>query len=313
MSEKIKIILISGYGRSGSTLIDKLIGHIDQFVSVGELNNIWERAVGGNELCECESPFRECSFWSEVMRVAFGKEWILDGPALNALMWQVCHPLRFMQLAGWMRKGERYRQKQDRYLQYLDRLYRGIHKVSGGKIIVDSSKNPFHGFFVKSLPGYDVRVIHLVRDSRAVAYSWKKRLNYLPERDECLKPRGFFRSMVAWLGSNIFAEVLATQSLYSCLLRYEDFSAYPERTLKTVFETLNVRSVKMPFLNAGIAQLSLNHMVAGNPSRFKKGDIRIECDNAWVSGLSWLEKLYVSLLTWPWLVRYGYLSRSQIK
>ena len=36
LSQKIEVLLIAGYGRSGSTLLDRILGQIDQFVSVGE-------------------------------------------------------------------------------------------------------------------------------------------------------------------------------------------------------------------------------------------------------------------------------------
>ena len=34
---RTKVLFIGGYGRSGSTLLDRLLGQIDGFVSVGEV------------------------------------------------------------------------------------------------------------------------------------------------------------------------------------------------------------------------------------------------------------------------------------
>src|SRR3712207_200886 len=54
----------------------------------------------------------------------------------------------------------------------LERLYRAIQKVSGAAVIVDSSKRSTYAVLLSLLPFADLRVVHLVRDSRAVAYSW---------------------------------------------------------------------------------------------------------------------------------------------
>ncbi|WP_420910932.1 sulfotransferase [Thermus thermophilus] len=38
--EKVKVVFIGGYGRSGSTLLDRMLGQVEGFVSVGELRHI---------------------------------------------------------------------------------------------------------------------------------------------------------------------------------------------------------------------------------------------------------------------------------
>ena len=42
---------IAGYVRSGTTLLDRILGNLDNCTSVGELNFIWERSLARNELC----------------------------------------------------------------------------------------------------------------------------------------------------------------------------------------------------------------------------------------------------------------------
>src|SRR4028119_1802817 len=56
----------------------------------------------------------------------------------------------------------------------LERLYRAIQRVSGAGVIVDSSKRFSYAVLLSLLPFGDLRVVHLVRDSRAVAYSWAR-------------------------------------------------------------------------------------------------------------------------------------------
>ena len=48
------------------------LGQIHGFYSTGELRFIWSRGFGQNQLCGCGKPFRECEFWTEVVKEALG-------------------------------------------------------------------------------------------------------------------------------------------------------------------------------------------------------------------------------------------------
>ena len=71
-TNKVKVLFIAGPGRSGSTLLDMLLGQINGCYSTGELRFIWSRGFEQNQLCGCGKPFRECEFWTEVVKEAFG-------------------------------------------------------------------------------------------------------------------------------------------------------------------------------------------------------------------------------------------------
>jgi hypothetical protein len=60
------------------------------------------------------------------------------------------------------------------YREVLGRVYRAVRSVSGASVIVDSSKYATYGGLLAGVPGLDLRALHLVRDSRAVAYSWRR-------------------------------------------------------------------------------------------------------------------------------------------
>ena len=55
----VKVVLIVGRGRSGSTILDNVLGGIEGFVSVGELHNLWRRAILKGRLCGCGVPLVE--------------------------------------------------------------------------------------------------------------------------------------------------------------------------------------------------------------------------------------------------------------
>ncbi len=81
-ANKVKVLYILGAWRSGTTLLDRLLGQVKGFFSTGEIKVIWDRVFGhvwglgeysGEDvLCGCGIPFKSCPFWTGVFRQAFG-------------------------------------------------------------------------------------------------------------------------------------------------------------------------------------------------------------------------------------------------
>src|SRR6476469_754930 len=55
------VLFIAGWGRSGSTLLDRMLGQVPGVFSAGELRDIWDRGVREDRLCGCGQPFHECA------------------------------------------------------------------------------------------------------------------------------------------------------------------------------------------------------------------------------------------------------------
>src|SRR4051794_1644797 len=55
-----------GISRSGSTLLDRLLGEFSGAISLGEVHQIWARGYLSNHLCGCGLAFQDCPFWREV-------------------------------------------------------------------------------------------------------------------------------------------------------------------------------------------------------------------------------------------------------
>ena len=62
----LRIIYIVGAGRSGSTVLDTVLGNHPDAVSVGELSNLHRSGWVNNEFCACGEPADGCGFWNEV-------------------------------------------------------------------------------------------------------------------------------------------------------------------------------------------------------------------------------------------------------
>ena len=77
----LKVLLIAGCGRSGSTLLSATLGQVEGLVSVGELTNLWPWILEDLYPCMCARPFPECPFWSRVLDPD-----LVDGPAVEAVV-----------------------------------------------------------------------------------------------------------------------------------------------------------------------------------------------------------------------------------
>ncbi len=309
---KIPVLLIACAGRSGSTLLDRIIGMHDGFCSAGELRYIWERSFGENQLCGCGLPFDDCAFWGEISRGVFGTEAAQVEAATAASLQRSLDDLRS---APWLLQSHRpafHRAALHIYSQLIERLYQGILQVSRDRVIVDSSGDPTHGLILSQIPSIELHVVHLVRDPRAVAFSWT-RARRRPEihwTAENMPIAHVKTSATQWMMHNTIAELLSQSSASYCRLRYEDFVANPDAALSKIllpYDWIHVRP-------SGIAErkivLEPAHTVSGNPMRFKHGSLTIQLDDEWRRAMRPRDRRWVTAITWPLLTRYGYLLRS---
>src|SRR5204863_6860677 len=104
---------------------------------------------------------------------AFGGFENVDAGAISRNQRLVDSPISIPRVltGGWT---PTFRRRMGVYTTELRRLYAAIRDVSGAEYLIDASKDPQHAFILRTIPGFDVRVLHLIRDSRAVAYSWRR-------------------------------------------------------------------------------------------------------------------------------------------
>jgi len=63
----VKVLYIAGETRSGSTLLDCMLGETGSFFSTGELFLIWRQGFMQDLLCGCGKKIRDCEFWGAVI------------------------------------------------------------------------------------------------------------------------------------------------------------------------------------------------------------------------------------------------------
>ena len=303
----MKILYVVGLGRSGSTILSNSLGQIGGYFSAGELNFIWKHNVLENRLCGCGRPFRECPVWARVMDEAFGG---MDGVDPREMMRLQNSGTRTRHIPLMLTKRGRRRLagRVQKFLINYGRLYEAIGAVTGSRVIVDSSKEPAHGFAMGMIPGLEFYVLHLIRDPRAAAYSWSKKKPQ-PDTDarEHMVRFSPAKSSALWDSWNASAEALWRRAPQRYLrLRYEDFVADPRRSFEKILDLVGERDAEPPLVGEREVKLGVSHTVSGNPNRFETGAVELRPDHAWISAMSPRDKALVTALTTPLLQRYGY-------
>jgi hypothetical protein len=306
-SEKLRVVYIAGMGRSGSTILGRLLGLNEGWFCAGELSEIWHRSLEPDWLCGCGTPLNKCQFWNSVFEDAFGGIDRVPRHAVARERSRFEHyryiPLMF---AAWGRRMLASRLAT--YVDAIEKLYRSIAAISRSRVIVDSSKFPSYGFVVLGLiPGIEPRLVHLVRDPRAVAYSWQRRKLRTDTNSEAYMPRMTpYRSSLRWSAENIGSEALRFPGTKRSLrLRYEDFVRAPERRRDEIFGLVGEAHSQAPQAT-GRFDLVRDHSVSGNPDRVNTGKVILREDDEWKTAMGRWQKLMVAATTWPLLLRYGY-------
>lgn len=297
-----KVLFIGGYGRSGSTLLDRVLGGVDGLFSVGELRHVFREGYVENRLCGCGEPFRQCEFWRAVSDRAFGGIEAFDAEAMLALQRRVDQWWRLPRLVGDDRRGRRGAELRS-YRDALRDLYVAIAAESGAGVIVDSSKDVSHGYVLRGV-GEPVQpyVLHLVRDSRAVAHSWQRR-KFNPGSGEDMDRWGVVRTSAEWTAINALTAIHAQLGARYRLLRYQDFVADPAAVVGEVVDFLG-EPPREPRISARrTVELGTDHTVAGNPIRFARGPLEVRSDDEWRTRMPRPSRALVTALTLPVLAR----------
>jgi hypothetical protein len=305
--DRIKVLYVAGFGRSGSTLLGNVLGQVDGFVSVGELRSVWEHGLIQNKVCGCGAPFNECELWRTVLDRAFGGTGGVDPRKMIHLResWARTKHIPLMLAPPGRRLVE---QRLAEYLDAMGRLYGAVLSITGGRVVVDTSKFPSYGFVLGMIPSVDLYVVQLVRDPRAVAYSWtRERLHPDPENPEYMPRRSPAGSSLRWMARNLATEAFWGRSpKRHLLLPYEDFVAEPQKTIGRVLKLVREEVVALPHVEEHEVRLGVNHNVWGNPGRFRTGTVEIRPDREWASRIEPGDRRLITILTLPLLVRYGY-------
>jgi len=308
---RLKVLYIAGNGRSGSTLLDVLLGQVPGFVAVGEVRNMWDYGLVQNRPCGCGEAFHDCSFWNRVVAGGPLANRIFDPAEIARLRERFARTKRLVPML--LRRGKYVDHSNEDMRQYLDiteRLYQSLATASGARVIVDSSKWPTYAFLLDAIPSIDLHVLHLVRDPRACAFSWTRKKEVEP--GVFLDQHNALVSTSYWVVWNpVIRYFWGKKRNRYRFLAYEDFVTRPRSSFNDIVRFVGeVVPTDTPFLDDHTVKVCPTHSLEGNAVKFASGPIAIRSDSEWEARISPANRAVVTAMTWPWLLRYGYWNRG---
>jgi hypothetical protein len=268
-----QLIYIGGYGRSGSTLLERLLTADANVVACGEVARHLQR-LKSTKTCSCGRRMKLCPVWSPFRNKRDSlKDW--DHRRLTLAMLN--------------------------------------HVSPNFSVMVDSSKTAWGSALMPFRLRQDLRgdflLIHLVRDPRGVCWSTIRTLRRRKKRGRelgrCL------RTIFGWMFANLACEAFGLIHPKQYLrLRYEDVVGAPQRALAPVFGKVALEPSSLA--SSGECdnrhQLHGNRM---RFKLVSLADLKE--DIAWTSKMPQAYRRLTIMLSWPLNARYGYLSNSHAR
>ncbi|GAA1409304.1 sulfotransferase domain-containing protein [Catellatospora coxensis] len=304
-----RVLFVGGLGRSGTTLIERVLGELPGVCALGEIVHLWQRDLRDDERCGCGERFSGCDFWQRVGKAAFGGWHRVDVHRILALRDLVERTRHIPRLAGPKRQALDFTALVTEYADYYARIYAAAAETAGASVVIDSSKHSALAHCLRWSDSVDLRVLHVVRDARGVAYSWTKTVAR-PETDGADEMTRYAptRSALLWNAHNAAFGLLRRRGVAVRRVRYEEFLARPRSSVQRIaaFMGLDPSVMDLGFVEDESVELSRGHSAAGNPMRFTVGRIELRRDDAWRRQLPPRQRALVGAVCAPLLRAYGY-------
>ena len=257
-----RLLYIAGNGRSGSTLLDLVLGSNQGCFSAGELTFVTRDGIL-EEYCGCGEQIGACRVWRQVL-----SRWH-DMQPLSLVQYRELRS-RFestRSLPTLLRNLVRPSRDFRSYCDATEALFLAIEEVTNATTIIDSSKTPGR---IRILTKFTKpTVLHICRNFSGVLNSMSKGQKKDPEKgvEAELRATPPGKALVSWLMNNLLTELLRGR-LPSSGVHYRDLVSSPGHVVKSVDSEFDFD------VGEGIAP---HHMLAGNRMRLKS-DVTIDPD-----------------------------------
>ena len=310
-NNKVPLIYILSNGRSGTTLLDLLLGAHPKIWTLGEAQNLPWELRNPRAPCGCGNPVPESEFWAPIID-SIPTE--IDGYHIGyfrnekqvgkVLRWDMLPDvLRGEVSSRWQEAAREYAIKNQHYFEVV---YEAAQDRSPEPIrwFVDASKDPYRLFWLQASGLFDIRVIHMLKDPRALVYSMAR--DWIGNPVDGINRT--IRYTARWIIENaIMAHLCRVQfsAADTWTQRYESLASHPEETLTQLGNWLGVKY--SPSLVHDFRKYE-NFAISGNMMRWRESDSEINLDERWKSDLPSSYARFIRLATQPFHTLCGYES-----
>ena len=165
---KLPLVYLLSTGRSGSTLLDVLLGAQPECWTLGEFQFL-DIGVGRQIPCGCQSPLGQCDFWGPILErvrrsMSFPIGYFRSGrhPNGKVVRWSLLPSiLTGGPLPTQKSVAEAYATSNLRALEEAKEAAEDHQEAVTW--LIDASKDPYRLLWLQASGHFDIRVIHLVR------------------------------------------------------------------------------------------------------------------------------------------------------
>lgn len=319
MNNSVKEVFVCSAARSGSTLLDMLLGQHPKIESLGEINFLG-KSIARNEQCSCGELVQKCPVWGDVFS-QIKREKGIDLLSQPYGMWQwdtwmdnanadFNQQTRLYLSARLLRRAITKLHyvpvfhklfslppKLEKGIQNAFYMYDLIRKLRSADIVVDSSKEVYKAISIYLKAPESVRLIFLSRDGRGVMYS---RLYSGVRTEE--SPSYAIRQWRKYHAQSLPLIERWVDSRHVKYLRYEDLVASPDRVMEDVFHWLALECNEIPPMQRN----KILHIAGGNDGTKAQFGNGVKLDERWKNGLSASELELFERLAGPLNKSLGY-------
>jgi len=301
-------LYIASPSYSGSTLLTMLLGAHPAIATIGEMKGGQEELSSYG--CSCGLLLLQCPFWNNLITSLEERGFTYDLSDLRTMpafrtthLWladailrryssgRLFNAVRDYLFAIW----PPWRKQLKRLLAYNETFIELVIEMTGGSVFLDSSKDVLRIQYLTKIPSLDVRIIHLIRDGRAVVNSARKNVK-----------QPAYAAASEWRDAQTAIERVADQFCDGRILRvrYEDLCRNPNAQIQRIlqFATLSEDRQVMTVEGNGLH-------ILGNRMRLR-GTQAIRLDESWRSELPSADLKVCERIARDALRRYGYATGS---
>jgi hypothetical protein len=260
------IIYIMSDLRSGSTLLENVLSNAPNILSVGELHHLnsylYHKKVGRTSRwkCSCGKSFENCVFWSKIISTLKDRDVEISKTAI-------------IPDNKYSSENSIHKKENKRVIKLIDEIYSAIFHEYNINYIIDSSKTPWQGMGLYSYSDFNIKIIYLKRDIRAVTLSklkWTKKLHN--NNRNIYKTLKYTKSY----DNEIKKYIKQIKSKDIIKVKYEQLAKSTNKTIKIVTRKYNMPQYDVP----EYMEYNNKHSVGGTPNRFEKS--KIKYDSSWI-------------------------------